>query len=374
MPAALEAMEKELGSEALVISVRRYPPRRGWKTRRKSGVEVTAIPSAAAVIHPSACQIGTADPVGTNPVSWKEGEEKNLIHTAKQAPVDNPARHPTAPLKAGARSAKEPAVMDAALPASLSGLRERLMAQGVDALVVAAVVQSALENLGPQELMDERTVVRFAGRQLQMRLPTNDGGNPIHQKIVCIIGANGSGKTSLGAQVAAHAARSLGRKVRWITADTLRAGAIAKAQAITVPLGIPLNLAYSPEELSALVGNRVADELIVVDTPGCNPYRAEEIKELGGLLAALPERYTLLAAPAIGKEEDFQNAAAALHPLGVDGLAVSKMDETHTFGGLYNFACRTRLPIALYTVGPRIICDLRPADPSILVDALLGRA
>jgi hypothetical protein len=68
MPAALEAMEKELGSEALIISVRRSPARRGWKNWHKTGVEVIAIPSAVAVIHPPAYQTGITGSSGTNPV------------------------------------------------------------------------------------------------------------------------------------------------------------------------------------------------------------------------------------------------------------------------------------------------------------------
>jgi flagellar biosynthesis GTPase FlhF len=301
-------------------------------------------------------------------------EEKKLVHTAKQAPTDNAIKNPSTPLKAGIPSTKAPMRRHPGIPTHLSALRNRLLTQGVDSAVVETILQSTLGELNPQALRNDQLVYQYVGQQLQSRLPGNGNGNVISQRVVCIIGANGSGKTSLGAKVAAHAARAMGRKVRWITTDTLRAGAIAKAQAFTAPLGIPLNLAYSPEELAALVKNTDEDELVVVDTPGCNPYRNEEITDLGTLLEVLSERYTVLVAPATSKEVDLQETATVFLPLGVDGLAISKMDETLTFGDLYNFACRTSLPIAFFTTGPRIIGDLRSADPSILVDALLGRA
>lgn len=371
MPAALEAMEKELGSDALIVSVRRHPAKRAWRKWHGTDVEVVAIPSAVAVQSPSACQTAISGSGGRNPIPLKEEEEKKLVQPAKKEPCGDSAKYPGAALKEGSPKTRKSSRADPGMPACLASLRERMLSQGVDSVLVDDLLQPIRKDEEPQTQWNEQLTYQKAELRLQARLRIDE--HAVDQRIVCVIGVNGSGKSSLGAKVAAYAVRTLGRKVRWIAADTLRAGAIAKAQAYTAPLGVPLNLAYSPAELAALVGKAGEDELIMVDTPGCNPYRMDEITELKALLSILPSRYTLLVAPATSKEEDLQDTATVLLPLGVNGLAISKMDETLTFGGLYNFVCRNPVPISFFTAGPRIIGDLYPADPAILVNALLGR-
>jgi flagellar biosynthesis protein FlhF len=210
--------------------------------------------------------------------------------------------------------------------------------------------------------------LRTRGASLPLKANLPFGG----MRVVCLIGTSGSGKTSTMAKIAALAAKSLDRQVTWISADTLRAGAIAKTRALTDPLGIPLRLAYSAEELAEQTAAELGADVILVDTPGCNPNREQEVTELGSFLTSLPQRHTAFIAPATARANDLKDALAAFAPFDVKSVILTKMDETRRWGDIYNFVQTSRLPIAYYTVGSRVLGDLLWADAGVLAGALMG--
>lgn len=371
MPSALKAIYQALGSEALIVSVRRFPVTRWWRIWRGEKVEVVAVPSVVASPQTTADEAPPGETFWKMLIPLKAKESIKLMDCGKQGNPGAPGAFSVSPVKAWIPETKEPARSAPNIPRFPVELQNRLVAQGVAPVIVESILQ-AVAGVNALDLGDDRMVCEWVRQQLQVRLRTNGESFLTNQRLICIIGRNGSGKTSLGAKIAAYAARNFGKRVGWITADTLRAGAIAKAQAVTAPLGISLRLAYSPEELAAAANKDMGDDLVVVDTPGCNPYQTGDVAELAALLAALPNHQTLLVAPATAKEADLDQAAAAFSPLGNLSLAISRMDETRTFGGIYNFILRSQLPISCYTLGPRILEDLHPANPAILVDALLG--
>ncbi len=159
--------------------------------------------------------------------------------------------------------------------------------------------------------------------------------------------------------------------VAWICADTMRAGAIAQARAYAETLKLPLRVVYTPGELAQAVAAESGADLVLVDMPGCNPRRENAVVELGAYLSALPERSTYWVAAATAKETDLADTLAAFHPFRLTGMMVTKLDETATFGNVYNLAWQSRLPLAFFTAGPRVLDELVPAEAEQLAAALL---
>ena len=95
--------------------------------------------------------------------------------------------------------------------------------------------------------------------------------------------------------------------------------------------------------------------------------------ELGALLSEMPTRCTYLVAPANIKETDLQQLAASFGVFHLNGLILTKLEETHNFGGLYNFARKSQTPLAYFTTGRETSSKLEVADPSRLVAALFGK-
>jgi flagellar biosynthesis protein FlhF len=345
MMAALNDIQRQLGPDALVVSVRQVTDGAAWKLWKRPGVEVLAMDSA-----------------GPAPAA-SPAEEKTP-----------PARAEIEPLVAGlsARLARpDSPEQPAELPAALEAVQRRLLDQGVDEILVRKIATACAESLSPRSLQDEQRVRKQLASQLQVYLRTRPGNGVAEERVICLVGMSGSGKTSTAAKLAAYYARKDGRRIAWICADTVRAGAIAEARVYTESLGIPLRLAYTSEEL-AETAKEVEADLVLVDTPGCNPHREASVIELAALLTSVPKRSTYLIAPATARATDLARAVAALSPFSLRGLVVTKLDETDRFGDIFNLAWRSQIPLAYITSGTRPLEDLQPATAGQLVAALLG--
>jgi flagellar biosynthesis protein FlhF len=112
---------------------------------------------------------------------------------------------------------------------------------------------------------------------------------------------------------------------------------------------------------------------VIVDLPGYNPLDEDQISELGGLLTEIPDRCLLLVASASQKETDLIQAAASFGVFGLDGLAVTKLDETATFGSIFNVAMKTGVPLTYFSSGKGADGSLEAASVDRLVRALFGK-
>jgi len=354
-------MEQALGSGAVVVAVRHPKPdiwRRFW---HRESVEVVALPPPMPVPPESSGRTSPEDPPGGLSLPLKTQGLK--MHTPCP---DTPSNPPA--LKSEALAAK-PTVQPDPLPDRDAAVwRDRLIMQGIPSSLADDLIRQAMSLPYPAR---EGGIASALRNQLVAGLATVPDEILCSQRVVCIMGCNGSGKTSLGVKLAVHAMKNHTRRVRWITTDTMRAGAIEKARALTVPMGIPMRLAYSPEELAGALAEDPAFDLTVVDTPGCNPYQDPEVADLRGWLAVLPDAHSILVSPATSKDADLDKAASVTVPLGARSIGITRMDETQTYGGICLFALRCGLPLSCFSVGPRILDDFRCADAALLLDSLL---
>jgi flagellar biosynthesis protein FlhF len=413
MPAALEEIQRVLGPEALIVSVRQAPAGAAWQVWKKPGVEVVAMgmnAPAALAAAPAAPQTSAADIVAqlarqiatpregpvaatptraeaasaasvVKPVTWPVARSKTAAGAG--APVmSQPTplasqRSPAA--SAPARASQAPAALqvpsDAVATAiqgapALASLYDHLLSQGLDLVLARKVVTVCADTIGPEALQDLQRVRWHLEQQLEGYLRTQAAISVAAQHIICLIGATGCGKTTATARLARYFGRQTNSSVAWIAADTMRAGAIAQARAFADALKLPLRVAYGPDELAQAVAAEQTADLVLVDLPGCNPRSEAGVTELGNLLAALPRRATYWVAAATAKETDLTGAYAAFAPFHLNGLLVTKLDETSTFGPVFNLAWRTRLPLSFFATGPRVLDTLQPATPESLVRAL----
>ena len=372
MPAALAAVQKALGNEALIVSVHPIPAGPAWQLWRRPGVEVVAMPSAVDSLYSSTDDPAVKRDLEGDPVPVRPEEPPPPAATVVDRPPGAMLSRPAPPSLSGERESQ--GVVQAApdLPPALAVLQERLLNQEVESAWLSQAIRTVMEGSNARILTDESLIRELLRQEMHRRLRSDGGACLIRRKVIFLIGTSGCGKTSACAKIAAYAMKALGKQIHWISADTTRAGAIAKAQAFTAPLGIPLHLTYRPEELPSLLHGDSDSELFLVDTPGCNPYRQEEHAELDALLEEIPDRHILWVAPATAKESDLQDMYTAFSHLGIGGVVITKLDETRSLGGLFNFLQHSQLPIAFLSHGPRIQGDLHTGETSLLVSLLLG--
>ena len=429
----LQMVQEELGADAIVVSTREIPTGPSWNPWKQSAIEIVAAtpdtlpdlkgsqpaPKKAAaqapVLRLSANKKAVEFVEETPEIEWVDDTEdeptptsydststrskksssnikpweppqvdkKGVQVTAK--PVEQPARAkaPQTPITAPipvqtALALKKPKPKtekdEIDLPNGLKKIRQQLNNQGVDAALIDGLMNVAIETLSPGTLSDHENCKKYVTQLLGSELRIQQGlGVYVPSNIVCLIGASGSGKTSAIAKLALFFSQKLKKNITWICADTVRVGAIAEARAYTDALGLNLKLVYSPEDLREILHGSSETDLFLLDTPGYNPCSESQLVELGGLLAEIPKRCTYLVAPATTKETDLFQLSASLGVFNLDGLIITKLDETHTFGSVYNFARKNQVPLGFFTTGKEPARNLEVVDPARLVSALFGK-
>jgi len=364
--AAFDLVQKTLGPEALIVSVRQVPAASPWQVWRRPEVEVVAMAAQADLPEPA--ETSAAQSIAGPPRGRRDGLPSAHKDQGRKKEIEDLLLKLLA--QAQTRQQKQEA------SPALLGLKDHLLRQGVEAALVDRLMATCMEALSPQSLQNPSYLRQYLQRQLEAHLRATaldllNPPAPATPWVIMLVGLSGAGKTSTCAKLAALAVGLLQRRVAWVSADTVRSGAIALARAYTEPLGIPLHLAYTPDELKRAVKNAAAD-LIVVDTPACNPQHPPQVVELGAFLTAIPERMTLLTAPATARESDTLETIACLSPFNLKGLVITKLDETRTYGGAFNLAWRSQLPLVYFTHGTRPLGDLQAASPARLSALLFG--
>lgn len=452
MMEVLETVKKDLGSEALIISVRQIPGGPAWQVWRKPVVEVVAarledgdhqaskqnVENAQPLLQKPAQPAKTPNlgamnvqaqmprnkpqmafesdddsmiedempelenyypfgrranslPVAENPAPKEATKQKpegfapytppRIVNEPKpvMVPVQNLVQ--VAPLPVQTPSPNQPAVMEPAakpdnqeaeLPPVLDQMIQALRFQGVEGSILKRVSKVCMETLSPRVMQDERRVRECLHKQLEASIHIQKESSAALPKIIFLVGSSGAGKTSTCAKLAVHYTKNFHQKVVWVCADTVRIGAIAEARTYTDTIGIPLRLAYTPEDLVTEIEQASGSaDIILVDTPAFNPRKEESIVDLGALLTAVPKRTTWMVIPSTAKEIDLQNAISSLGPFRPKAVILSKLDETNSFSSVFNLAARTQLPFAYFTFGRRVLNDISVANASQFIKALL---
>jgi flagellar biosynthesis protein FlhF len=379
MMAALEEIQRQLGPDALVLSVREVFDESIWKVWKKPGVEVLAAdgqpePALDQIISPS-------EPARDQKLSRPEPEresEKQVVQQPGEAqvlPNGLPAgAHFGTPLDKMAESweaavESRPAAA-AALP--LEELQASLIAEGVARPLVDQLVTTARRVLPPQVLEDRKRVKHFLQELLEAEIEVMPEVQFGRCGVICVVGPGGAGKTSLIAKLAAGYTLEQDVSPAWITADTIRGGAVAEAQAYTDSLEIPFVRVYSPEEFGAAVEDLRDEYLVLADLFDCNPRRKDQVEQVRLYLEEVSLRETYLALAATSKLSDVQQMLEAFEPLGLNGLIPTKLDQTGTFGNLFSAGWGSRLPLPYLSNSPRAADPLEIPDPKKLSRLVLA--
>jgi len=252
----------------------------------------------------------------------------------------------------------------------LQAISQHLVAQEVEpTLALSLVAQLSDELHGRGDPEPERVCSRLGellGERLRTAGLTPPGGAPL---VVFLIGPTGVGKTTTLAKLAAHLSFAEGRQVGLVTTDTFRIAATSQLGTYAEIMRLPIEVTYQPAELAAVVGRYRHVDLLLVDTPGCAQGNEAQLAELARFLAAVPpaQRLVLLVMAAPTKLRDLLDIEERFGRLGPDGLILTKLDETGTYGPILSVVARSGRPVYFITSGQNVPSDIEAAASPKLV-------
>ena len=355
--------------------------------RAKSMAEAMALVRAdlgpdAVILHSSTTKGKLAGILGTATLEVMAATDTDLHDFPRQTPAAASAiqemQHEMAAMKsiitevANSRQVEYPGISG-----NLDGHYQKLLGLGITTNLAQQITRSVADELSHSALQDRDVVRQYLWWQMRHRIPSCAPFQPKpgRQLIVFLIGPTGVGKTTTIAKLAANFSYSQRIRVLMITTDTFRVAAIPQMLALGEYLRLPVQVAHNPHQLANLIEkNRNFYDLILIDTPGRSQRNAPQVAELSDYLAAVDDKAVYLSVSAGSKFEDLLNTVEVFGGIQVDGLVLTKLDETLSLGAAYSLVCETGIPVSYLTTGQQIPEDIQAASADRLVDLMIGSA
>ncbi|RBJ04627.1 flagellar biosynthesis protein FlhF [Xanthomonas oryzae] len=185
--------------------------------------------------------------------------------------------------------------------------------------------------------------------------------------VIALVGPTGAGKTTTIAKLAQRfAAQHTPRDVALVTTDTQRVGGREQLHSYGRQLGVAVHEADSAESLLDLFERLRDYKLVLIDTAGMGQRDRALAAQLNWLRAA-QQVTSLLVLPANAHFSDLDEVVRRFAHAKPQGVVLTKLDETGSFGSALSVVVDHQMPITWVTDGQRVPDDLHRANAASLV-------
>jgi flagellar biosynthesis GTPase FlhF len=363
------ATEEGLSTPGVQALVAQASPFADTLSRAQEILQEAAVEHAPAGLYgpqPSASALGHASAPTPETSSDLRSPDRVFPEPATDArpAIDLPAAPdslPSMPAVSDSAVAPAPSVAATPAPAPAAAVEKRLVDGGLSASLAADLVGEAVTHglpfAGPRGL---KKLVRSA---LTRRLPVMADMGP-DSRVVAFVGTGGSGKSNAIAHIAtAYAAAGAS-----VAVVALRSADGGRALAARLePLGVSVLTTDADVKSAKKRLDGSSPLLTLIDTPAASPADAAGVAALAAQLKALGATEVHLALPATLSAQAGEELAAAMRPLGLTHLALTRADETTRPGAVVELAIALRRPLSY-----RCAYDgAAPLDPGSLAQTLL---
>ena len=194
-------------------------------------------------------------------------------------------------------------------------------------------------------------------------------------KVVFFLGPTGVGKTTTIAKLASDLAVNQKKKVALVTSDTYRIKAAEQLRTYAEIMDAPFRVVYTADDLKNTLEEFKEQDFIFVDTAGYSPKDKEKRDEMKQILDAakeVTEIETYLVLSVTTKYRDLLAICDIYKEMDDFKLVFTKLDETSTFGNIYNIRVYTGAEISYVTDGQDVPDDIEAFNPQSIVRSILG--
>ncbi len=382
---AILLAKEELGTDAIVMNIKKNLPKGVYKLFRKPSVEITA-----AVDENITYQQKKEEPQKRNPNILYEEEAPQSGFEAGSTAIEqrldklqdmlesqmagNLPNQASGKATLGGEEEAEPAATEKdSNIACMQLIYNQMIANEVDEKyanqVINEIGHSLKKDAGVNNIlmsMYQKIVLKLG----QIHTIGGEGG----AKYLFFIGPTGVGKTTTIAKIASMLKMDQKKKIALMTADTYRIAAVEQLTTYANILDIPLHVVYSPEEVKEAKERLKDYDIVLVDTAGRSYKNREQRDDLERLLNSVPpqEREVFLVLSATTKYYDLLRITENYLQITDYALIFTKLDETSSIGNLLNIHMKTGAPLSYATFGQNVPDDISVIDPQNIAKQLLG--
>ena len=215
--------------------------------------------------------------------------------------------------------------------------------------------QDVLDSLTPGQTVlhhvQEELQELLGGEAQQMRL----GGPAPH--VVLLLGLQGAGKTTFAAKLALR----LKQEQHWpllVACDLKRPAAIEQLAVLGGRIDVPVMRPDSGDPVAAAAAGvararSAGQDVVLIDTAGRQQVDAELMAELKAIKGAVAPQVSLLVLDAMTGQAAMETAKTFAAEIGIDGVALAKLDGDARGGAALSVRAATGKPILYASVGER---------------------
>lgn len=237
-----------------------------------------------------------------------------------------------------------------------------------------ALGQDVLKSLTPGQqvikVVHEELVNLLGSEEAKLNMSPNP------PTIIMMAGLQGSGKTTMAGKVA-NMLRKQGKKPLLVACDVYRPAAIDQLQVIGKQLDIPVFADKNTKDVVDISmralkeANSKLNDVVIIDTAGRLHIDEELMEELKRLKAAVKPNEILLVVDAMTGQDAVNVAQSFNEQLGIDGVALTKLDGDTRGGAALSVKAITGKPIKFSGTGEKMN-DIEVFHPDRMATRILG--
>ena len=390
---AIEMAKEDLGSNAVVMNIKKISPKGLAKLFMKGKVEVTAAIDKnveyQSSLSGSANKQNSAKEAVTPPQFVKaiiaEDSDKLVNEKKAEESIEDKLNHLKKMLEQQMVGKEE---WESENSEPKEGVRtaaktrqERISSaekNEVDPDQIEEIMQEIEESLPVDAAIDQilaafyQKIILMLGQPYTLEETGKEGKSK--EKYIFFLGSTGVGKTTTIAKIASKLKLEKNLNIALATADTYRIAAVEQLKTYANILSAPLKVIYSPEELGEIKEEMDQYDVCLIDTAGCSHKNKEQLEDIKKLLDQVPisEREVYLVLNAATKYSDLKEIADVYKDMTDYSIIFTKLDETSTTGVLLNMRLYTQNPLSYVTWGQNVPDDIGKLDAQKIAKQLLG--
>lgn len=195
------------------------------------------------------------------------------------------------------------------------------------------------------------------------------------KRVIFFIGPTGVGKTTTIAKLASQLCVNHKKRVVLLTTDTYRIAAAEQLRTYASILDAPFRVIYTEDEMMTAIDDYKEFDYILVDTAGHSHHNEEQKDSVAHFIKSVDDsvdKDVYLVLSATTKYKDLLSISDSYSEITDYKLIFTKLDETTTFGNLFNLCMHTGSSMSYVTCGQNVPDDIEVFSPQTTVKQLLG--